>query len=144
MNKNKLKSFVYNKRIRKILGTSKMQKQLTSEIENLLINLEQHSKNMCSHADYHNSDLSIRCNLHLAASYFLQICDKVVIELYAKEVARPIIATLLEVDLKRDSFELFKKLFNKDYIVREAIYFFNNQALDFEGKKMSTTREVSL
>jgi hypothetical protein len=72
--------------------------------------------------------------LHLAESYFLQICDKVVIELYAKEVSRPIIDVLLKVNMKRDSFELFKELFNKDYIVREVIYFFRNQTLEFETK----------
>lgn len=134
MNKAKLKSFVADKRIRKILGKSKMQKPLTDEIAQLLSNLEQHSRNMRSYVDYHNKDFHKRCDYRLAESYFLQICDKVVIELYAKKVARPIIDVLLKVNMKRDSFELFKELFDKDYIVRQAIYFFRNQTLDFEAK----------
>ena len=134
MNKTKLKSFVADKETRKILGKSKMQKPLTDEIAQLLTNLEQHSTNMRSYVNYHNEDLGKRCDYHLGESYFLQICDKVVIELYAKEISRPIIDVLLQVNMKRDSFELFKELFNKDYIVREAIYFFKNQTLDFEAK----------
>ncbi len=134
MNKAKLKSFVFSKETRKILGKSKMQKPLTDEIAQLLTNLEQHSTNMRSYVNYDSPNLSERSMLHLAESYFLQICDKVVIELYAKEIARPIIDVLLQVNMKKDSFELFKELFNKDYIVREAIYFFKNQTLDFEAK----------
>jgi hypothetical protein len=134
MNKTKLKSFVADKETRKILGKSKMQKPLTDEIAQLLTNLEQHSTNMRSYVNSHNEDLGKRCDYHLGESYFLQICDKVVIELYAKEISRPIIDVLLQVNMKRDSFELFKELFNKDYIVREAIYFFKNQTLDFEAK----------
>lgn len=134
MNKTKLKSFVADKRIRKILGKSKMQKPLTHEVEQLLSNLEQHSTNIRSYIDYHNKELKISCEYHLAESYFLQICDKVVIELYAKEVERPIIDVLVKVNMQRDSFELFKELFDKDCIVRESIYFFENQILDFEGK----------
>ena len=134
MNKAKLKSFVADKRIRKTLGKSKMQKPLTDEIAQLLTNLEQHSTNMRSYVDYHNPSLKVYCKYHLAESYFLQICDKVVIELYAKKVARPIIDVLLKVNFSCDSIELFKELFDKDYIVREAIYFFNCQNLDFEAK----------
>jgi hypothetical protein len=48
MNKTKLKSFVADKHIRKILSKSKMQKPLTDEIAQLLTNLEQHSTNMRS------------------------------------------------------------------------------------------------
>lgn len=134
MNKTKLKSFVADKRIRKILGKSKMQKPLTDEIAHLLENLEQHSRNMRSYVDYHNEDLDKRCDYHLAESYFLQICDKVVIELYAKKVARPIISFLLQADMKRDSFQLFKELFHHSHLVRQAIYFFKNQTLEFEAK----------
>ncbi len=134
MNKTKLKSFVADKHIRKILSKSKMQKPLTNEIAQLLTNLEQHSTNMHSYVDYHNEDLGKRCDYRLAESYFLQICDKVVIELYAKTVARPIINFLLKTDMKRDSFQLFRELFHHSHLVRQAIYFFNNQTLDFEAK----------
>lgn len=134
MTKTKLKSFVADKHIRKILGKSEMQKLLTDEIAQLLTNLEQHSTNMRSYVNYDSPDLSERSMLHLAESYFLQICDKVVIELYAKTVARPIINFLLKTDMKRDSFQLFRELFHHSHLVRQAIYFFNNQTLDFEAK----------
>lgn len=134
MNKIKLKSFVANKRIRKLLGKSKMQKPLTNEVVQLLTSLEQHSTNISSYTDYNNPSLKIRCDYHLAESYFLQICNIVVLELYALKVARPIINVLLNTDLNKDSMMLFRELFDKDGAVREAVYFFKNQTLEFQPK----------
>ena len=138
MNKVKLKSFVHQKDIRKILGKSKLRRPLTDDVVQLLLNLEQHSKNMSSYAEYHSPDLGVRCDYSLAEAWLLIVCNRIALEMYAKEVARPIIDVLLRLDLNptsRDSFVLFKELFDKDHDVRVALYFFNNQSLEFQPNR---------
>ena len=135
MNKIKLKSFVLEKRIRKVLGRSKLRRPFTDGVVQLLSTLEQHSKNVRNYAEYHDPDLGVNCTYRLAESYFLQVCNVIAIEVYAIEVTRPVIDVLLKLQLDpstRDSFTLFKELFDKDCIVREAIYFFACQTLEFQ------------